>query len=509
MTYPHPDPQQLAVIREVLALVPSNCSWLLPIRDDDGDIVDWVTQATSGSSVDIAGRDSDQRMGVPLSAHYPGLVGGQIWQVYGEVLRGGEPRTLPGFVYEETLGGVSRRSVYDLAVRRLRGGVLVAWQRVDEVQRRLDQTELLGNLGWGEYDLLTGVAEWSPGMYRIFERDPALGPMSRLEQTAGVLPEDRMLRDAAWQAFEEGQQTDITVRVRVGETIKHLRVLADVDHDANGKPLKIYGLVQDVTVLESSLSELAQVSGELLRQERTLLAEHRVAAQLQEIILPLPDEPFDLSRLRVLVRYLPAERTSRIGGDWYLATTDESGGAVLGVGDVAGHGLAAATAMAQLRYALTGWIATGTSDPGELMSNLNRLSLRLGITGTAIIAHVDAGTGVLTWAQAGHPAPLTARDGAATELDRPPGMLLGTLASSEYPTRTMTLSGGDLLLFYTDGLIEYGSEDPGIRLDHVREVLAGISAAGHGQPLAQLQTVLQYANPDDDTCLLALRLLTS
>ena len=202
-----------------------------------------------------------------------------------------------------------------------------------------------------------------------------------------------------------------------------------MDHDADGKPVKIYGVVQDVSAREDSRSRLEQITDELQHQQLSLLAEHRVAAQLQDIILPLPEEPFDLSGLRVLVRYLPAERTGRIGGDWYLATTDHRGGAVCAIGDVAGHGLAAATAMAQLRYGLSAWIATGLTDPGALMSNLNQLCLRLGITSTAIVTHFDAESGGLTWAQAGHPAPLLARGGLTVDLDRPAGMLLGTMAT--------------------------------------------------------------------------------
>ena len=88
------------------------------------------------------------------------------------------------------------------------------WQRVDEHQRRLESTELLGSLGWAEYDLITGRSDWSPGMYRIFERDPALGPMSRAEQAAAILPEDRGIAETAWQTLDSGAASDVTVRFR-------------------------------------------------------------------------------------------------------------------------------------------------------------------------------------------------------------------------------------------------------------------------------------------------------
>jgi hypothetical protein len=66
----------------------------------------------------------------------------------------------------------------------------------------------------------------------------------------------------------------------------------------------------------------------------------------------------------------PQNRSQPSGRRSYLATTDDQGRAIRAIGDVAGHGLEAATAMAQLRYALTGWIATGITAPSDLTANL-------------------------------------------------------------------------------------------------------------------------------------------
>jgi serine phosphatase RsbU (regulator of sigma subunit) len=500
-----PSEATASLMRTVLLAMPISCSWLYPVRAPGGQITDYLTLAASAGSEDIAGRGADERIGAPLSHRYPGIVGGEIWQLYAAVMDDGTSRTLPEFMYEESASGVAHRSIYSVSVHRVLGGLLVVWQRVDDHRRRMEQMELLGDLGWGEWDLVRGRVEWSPGMYRIFGRDPAQGPLTRAEQAAIVVAEDRMLRETVWQTLADREISDVTLRVRIGEEIRHLRVVSDVDRDADGKEVKIYGVVQDVTAREESRTELEQVTQRLRRQQDSLLAEHRLAAQLQEIILPLPAEPFDLPGLRLLVRYLPAERTNRIGGDWYLATTDASGGSICAIGDVAGHGLEAATAMAQLRYALVAWIATGTTDPGQLTSNLNALCRRLHITATAIVSRFDPVQTTLTWAQAGHVAPLLARAGAAQDLERPYGMLLGALTDATYHTATLPLLTGDLLLFYTDGLIERRAGSTDQRLSRVRAHLAELSATAPGQPLAQLQTMLQFANRDDDTCLLALR----
>ena len=227
-----------------------------------------------------------------------------------------------------------------------------------------------------------------------------------------------------------------------------------------------------------------------------------------------PGAPFELCGLRVWVHYLPAAGTYRPGGDWYLAVPDDPGGvtgsaAILGVGDVAGHGPTAATTMVQLRNAMLGWISAGTTDPAQLLGKLNRLCVHLGTTATAALARLDTGTGLLTWAQAGHPPPLLARGGTPVDLERPPGLLLGVVDDSTYPSRHIELAAADLMLFYTDGLIDSAEGDRWRRVDELRDQLCDISAAGRDASVAQLRDQLRHANPDDDACLMAARLLSS
>src|SRR6185437_12056959 len=90
-----------------------------------------------------------------------------------------------------------------------------------------------------------------------------------------------------------------------------------------------------------------------------LAQQRHVTVELQHAILPLHDEPFDLPGLRAVVRYLPASHDSRVGGDWYITADMPSGQVLIALGDVAGHGLAAAAGMARLRGALAGLAITG------------------------------------------------------------------------------------------------------------------------------------------------------
>jgi serine phosphatase RsbU (regulator of sigma subunit) len=345
-------------------------------------------------------------------------------------------------------------------------------------------------------------------LYRIYERDPADGPLSQAQSQALRLPEDEPIHRQAAASFGRGETVDVTYRVRIGERVKHLRNVVDAVRDTAGRPIKVYGIVQDVTVRETSRAKLAEVEKQLREQQESLAAEHRLAAQLQQIILPVPPAPIDLPGLRVAVRYLPAEQASRVGGDWFHASATGDGDVLLAVGDVAGHGIHAATSMARLRHALAALSITITTEPAELLAHLNLLLYAGGTTAgtaTAVIVRYHPGTGALVWAQAGHPPLLRARAGVTAELERPRGPLLGALRNASYDTASTTLHADDVLLLYTDGLVEHRRQSTAEGFAPVIHTLNDVTAASSSQPLADLLGRLRSANPDDDTCILVAR----
>jgi len=500
-----PDARIASVVRQVLSVIPRGCTWLLPITSEDGRVVDFRVAATGDQGHDIYRRGAS-RVEARLSELYPSMVDGELWQLYLRVMETGETGHLPDFRYEEKRSGVIAQSQFDVSVFPALGGLLVWWERLDERLRRMDRTELLGRLGWAEYDLATGATDWSPGMYRIFDRDPALGPMSRTEQAAALLPDDRGLSETAWQTLDSGATSDVTVRFVSGKgAVKYLRVLSDVARDANDAPLKVYAVVQDVTAREESRTEIERLHDQLRRREMTALAEHRLAGQLQNMIQPVPPEPFTLPGLQATVSYLPAESAVQVGGDWYHAQALPDGPVLLAIGDVAGHGLEAASGMAHLRYALVAWLSIGIRDPGVLVGHLNRLCAQLRITGTAVVAVYDPAQRVLRWARAGHLAPLLARAGTAQALDRPDGMLLGADVDAAYPVHAPQLQADDVVLFYTDGLVERRTGD---LLIDISAALAEVSVRVDDGSLTALRDRLHRPSPDDDTCTLAVRVLS-
>jgi serine phosphatase RsbU (regulator of sigma subunit) len=176
---------------------------------------------------------------------------------------------------------------------------------------------------------------------------------------------------------------------------------------------------------------------------------------------------------------------------------------------VAGHGTQAATTMAQLRHALRA-LAVTTTDPAELLGHLNRLTCDLEqetpeLAATAVIARYDPARRRLTWAQAGHPPPLLSRGGRTAPLERPRGPMLGVVEDAAYECAAFDLFIGDLLLFYTDGLVEHRRRSLDDGLDAVIAAVDEAVAAAPRQPLCELLQRLQQANPDDDTCILAAR----
>ncbi|MFB4302349.1 SpoIIE family protein phosphatase [Actinomadura sp. NTSP31] len=387
-----------------------------------------------------------------------------------------------------------------------------------DLAAQLALVQRLGDLGWARWDLATGEARWSARLYELFGRDPAAGPPPLGRLTGHVVPADLPHAEHLMRTLlVRREPADAELRVRAGNAVRHLRVMAEPVLDAGGEPAALHVVFQDASPRHRD-ELMAATRLQLGRRRRRVAEERHTAVEIQRALLPLPRGPRELPGLRAAVRYLPACSETRVGGDWYEATALSEDEVFLAIGDVSGHGPPAAAAMARVRGALSGLACTGAA-PDRMLASLNRMLLNRmpleapargrdrPLTAGAVAARYEPGPRVLTWARAGHPPPLLLRDGAAELLAAPEGVLLGALDAPDLESVITRLHRGDLLLFYTDGLVERRDRD---LADGFRMLLAAARERPGAGPDAVIDHVLRSlgaANPDDDTCVLAVQVV--
>lgn len=200
------------------------------------------------------------------------------------------------------------------------------------------------------------------------------------------------------------------------------------------------------------------------------------------------------------VRYEPAGAHADVGGDFYqvLPVGDR---VLVGVGDVVGHSMQAATVMAELLPVLRALVRQGNG-PKATLCRLNGMMLRYrpDHTATACLMMLDPLTGALEIANAGHPPPLICADGRARYL-RHGGVLLG-VAGDEVRVERLVLPPGGAAVLFTDGLIERRGEP----IDDGMARLRHLCAAMDGDLEELCDRILGTFGPrEDDVALLILR----
>jgi PAS domain S-box-containing protein len=259
----------------------------------------------------------------------------------------------------------------------------------------------------------------------------------------------------------------------------------------------------DVQVVE----ELARRLAVGLVNTDAFAREHAIAETLQRALLPsaLPQVP----RLELAVRYLPATGGADVGGDWYDAFPLDGGRVGLVTGDVAGHSIASASVMGQVRSLLRGY-AIDDPHPGRVLERANMAVARLlpDALASVVYAILDPASGDLSYANAGHPPPLvTAGTGHAEYLDDTTGAMLGAISDARFTTGHRMLKPGARLLFYTDGLIEDRRRDITDGLAILAETLRRSQPGSAEQTCEMVHAVLLGTGQrHDDVCLLTARL---
>lgn len=483
---------------------------LVPRLDAAGELVDFHIHHVNSRFLDPTGRPRGVVNGSLLLEAYPMVAGeSELFEQIERVYATGEPFRAQRMRLTSLVDEVPLAAVADINISRHGGSVLLLWRIEDETARLaslLQHAQRLGRIGGFEENLLTGEITWNVQLYSLYGKPAASGPIPLEDLPAHAHPDDavaigRFLRTLLHR--RRPASTAFRLQRPDGVT-RHIRVVAEPELDSDGRLFVVRGAYQDISAHHWTEVALAATRDQLAHTEQQAIERARLTLQLQHAIMPPEQAPLEAPGLRVAVRYRPAETQQLVGGDWYDAVVLPSRLVLLCVGDVAGHGIEAATSMVVLRNALRGLAVTGAG-PAQLLAWLNMVAHHLtgAVTATAVCGLYDPERRTLRWARAGHLPPVLVRGSEATPLPLVKGMLLGAVPEAAYQEHEVQLAVDDTLLMYTDGLIE--------RRDRtVEESLAQLLAAARTVPPTleqQLDRLLTYSrsDTDDDTCIVGVR----
>jgi PAS domain S-box-containing protein len=337
---------------------------------------------------------------------------------------------------------------------------------------------------------------------------PPVGPMSI--QIAYSTAATQVMRDAKAQLPRWGDLTpglaDILARLEA-ESVLSIPLLVDK------RPVGVLSLTRDTdrpgfTAMDIEVvEEFARRLADGLATADAFAREHTIAETLQRSVLP--DTLPSITGLDLAVCYLPATGGADVGGDWYDAFLVDGDRVGLVIGDVTGHNIGSASIMGQVRSMLRAY-AIDHADPAKVMERTNMALGRLlpEALATAVYAVLDPATGELIYANAGHlPSLIATGFGEVHYLDDTTGTMLGASPDISFTAGRRRLCTGDVLLNYTDGLIENGHRDLIDGLGALAAVMRQPAARTARQACAQAQGgLLDTDSRDDDVCLLAVRL---
>ncbi|PKW05754.1 Serine phosphatase RsbU, regulator of sigma subunit [Streptomyces sp. 1222.5] len=485
---------------------------LVPYLDDSGQLVDFRIQHVNERFLDPAGRPRAVVNGALLLEAYPMAAGAsELFQRVERVYATGEPFRARRMRLTALVDEVPLSAVADISVSRHGSSVLLIWRIEDEAARLaslLQNAQRLGRIGGFEENLLTGEITWNGQLFGLYGRPPTSPPVALEELPAHAHPDDAVpIRRFLRTVLHHGRPASAAFRLlRPDGVTRHMRVVAEPVLDTDGRLFVVRGAYQDISAQHWTEVALAATRDQLAHTEQQADERNRLALQLQHAIMPPEQTPLQVPDLQVAVRYRPAETEQLVGGDWYDTVVLPSGLILLCVGDVAGHGIEAATSMVVLRNALRGLAVTGAG-PAQLLSWLNIVAHHLtgAVTATAVCGLYDGERRTLRWARAGHLPPVLVRESEASTLPTLKGLLLGALPEAVYEETEVQLAAGDTLLMYTDGLIERRDRS-------VEESLSHLLETARSAPKVldqQLDRLLTYSrsDTDDDTCIVGIRVV--
>src|SRR4051812_23367649 len=369
-------------------------------------------------------------------------------------------------------------------------------QRAEQLRRRIHELQVsqaalshaqrIARLAHFGVDVSTGAVTWSPSAVQLFgshilesNGEPTPFPFwSDLVEPDPVREFEQL--QAQWTT-DDGCTLTLVAR-------------AEFIRDRHGRLTSISGTLQDITEHDAMRRALLTTTGLLERERET-------ATLLQAALLPkvLPEAP----GLDLAAKYLPAE--VGVGGDWYDASLQSDGRLLLAIGDVAGHGVSAATTMNEIRIASRAF-SLRESSPSLILQKLNSFSR--GTRGldmvTALIVMLDPVTGEAIMSSAGHLPPVIVHQGRAEFVEMSVAPPIGVAVSFPQETRVVLEPGASLVL-YTDGLVERRHQSIDERLRELTDVLSAGGQSASDIVEDVVARMLPTGRPSDDVAVIAVK----
>jgi serine phosphatase RsbU (regulator of sigma subunit) len=257
-------------------------------------------------------------------------------------------------------------------------------------------------------------------------------------------------------------------------------------------------------IVSRARSEARAERARALQRRQRYEQEHKVATTLQRSLLV--DVP-EIESIESAARYQPGSTGLEVGGDWFDVLRRPDGIVHITVGDVAGHGIAAAALMGQLRNAFRAYAHEHVS-PAALMSRLHR-HVGPDEMATAVVITIDPYARELAYASAGHPPPLLRDDetGEVTRLEGAQSPVLAHVSRSMVGEERLELPLRATLVAYTDGMVERRDRVIDEGIERLRAALhaadPGLTASALADGL--IRDVAAVTDADDDIALLVMR----
>lgn len=313
---------------------------------------------------------------------------------------------------------------------------------------------------------------------------------------------------ATWHADAFEQQGPVTVQGIAGRNEVHgILVCAYPLHNEYAEEFTVLDVSSEALKVNTTVSRRV---GMAIDNVSLYQREHHLAQTLQQSMLPTQVE---IRGLDVWTYYAPSSDHAKVGGDWYdiLPVDDLTVGIV--VGDVVGHDLEAAATMGQLR-SITLPYAFEIDSPEQVLEKVDRLVSRLDLSRQASMVYaklsrkkdIEASESAhweMEYSRAGHLPPILVRNKEGHILAGGAGTLIGFNPTDRTKDR-VELEPDDLIVFYTDGLIERRNRPMQAGLAELQQAVTGLRISSAGEVGEQLLGILGN-EPEDDVAMVIVR----